>query len=213
MSQYYIDTPGGPRGPYSREQVIEGIKAGKIPTSTMLRDATTGHSIRAVSLSGDMPSDSGSYNPAQASPQQQGPYQHPQSPQGGYGQGNAQGNHYQQGGAQGYPGQYQQQGYPQQHPQQYQQPYGGQSQHQYYRSRPTSGYAIASLVLSLITLAVCIPTWILGIIFGVMALKETEPDGPKSGRGLAQAGIWTGAGIGLIYVLFIALIIFAETYN
>lgn len=193
MTQYYIDTPGGPRGPYTREQVIAGIRGGKIPTGTMLRDAATGQSVRAVDLTVGAPAESGSYQPVayqggQQAPQQQNYYQQPQ---------------------QNYP----QQQYPQQqydNQQAYRQPYGGQHQQPYYSNKPTSGYAIASLVLSLVTFAVCIPTWVLGIIFGVLALKETEPTGPKTGRGLAQAGIWTGVGIGVLYLLFIALIIAVE---
>jgi hypothetical protein len=205
MSQYYIDTPSGPKGPYTQEQVIAGIKAGKIPTSTQLRNADTNMTVRAVDLAASTgPAESGGYQPVQ----QQNYYQQQAPAQQQYSQQYTQQQYPQQGYGQQYP----QQGYGQQYPQQgYQQPYGGQQYQQpYYQPRQTSGYAVASLILSLVTFAVCIPTWILGIIFGLLALKECEPNGPKQGRGLALAGLWTGVGIGVLYLLFFVAMIAAE---
>lgn len=107
--------------------------------------------------------------------------------------------------------------YPQAYPQiapAYQQPYGQPQRNYgmpYPQSRQASGLAIASLVLSLVTVASCLPTFIGGIICGFLALKECEPYGPKQGRGLALGGLWSGIGLGVLYVLFIFLIIAAET--
>ncbi|MHC4841858.1 MAG: DUF4190 domain-containing protein [Planctomycetota bacterium] len=105
-----------------------------------------------------------------------------------------------------------QQAYPQQqpHPQQGPSPYG-HGQQPYYRAPQTSGLAIAALVLSLATIFTCLPTCIGGVICGTMALKDCQPSGPKQGRGMALAGIWLGAGLGVIYLGFIFLIVLAET--
>ena len=54
----------------------------------------------------------------------------------------------------------------------------------------TNGMAIASLVLSLLTLA-CGFTWILGIIFGHVALSQIKRTG-EGGRGMAVAGLVIG---------------------
>ena len=71
-----------------------------------------------------------------------------------------------------------------------------------YRTRPvapefappaqTSGLAIASLVLgvaSFLMSCLGIATGIVGFFLGLSALRETQPRGPKRGRGLAIAGM------------------------
>lgn len=58
--------------------------------------------------------------------------------------------------------------------------------------KPTSGMAIASLVCAI--LGLLIPgLGFIGVVLGVVALSNTRPDGAKSGRGLAIAGIVVGA--------------------
>jgi hypothetical protein len=57
---------------------------------------------------------------------------------------------------------------------------------------PTSGLAIASLVLGIASFFVSclgIVTGIVGFFLGLSALRETQPQGPKRGRGLAIAGM------------------------
>ena len=232
MADYYIETAAGEQGPYPEEKIIQGLHEGKVPTGAKLRHAVTGAVLRAVDLTNQAaPSESGGYQPTepyraqgQQAQQYQAPRQnfgHQQTPQPQYPQ-----------QRQPYPQQqYAQQPYPQQqpgyaqYPQQqgqyaqpgyspYQsQPYGGQQQyaHPYGQVAPMSTYAILSLVLSLATLvASCVPLWIGGIIFGVMALKECQPNGPKRGRGLALGGIWTGVGMAVLTVLGILVLIAAE---
>jgi len=233
MSEYFIITSTGSRGPFSAVVIQQGVAEGKIPPNAHLKDARTDATVRAGDVRADglaapTPAepdlaDSGQqapvspYPPQTAYPQQQyTPQQYaPQQP--------AHGGNYARGP---YPGQ--QQAYPQQPYPQYQYPssqyppaqypgtqpqyganpygqapaYGLQYQPGMYpQARPQSGLAIAALVLSLATFVVCVPTWIGGIICGVMALKECAPNGPKDGRGMAQAGLWIGIGIGVLYTL------------
>jgi hypothetical protein len=223
MADYYIETASGRKGPYPQEKILEGVKQGKVPTAAKIVHADTGESMRAVDLA--KPADSGSYTPtepyqAQGQHQQQysqpvrrplnrprPSYQQPQQPQ--YPQ--------QQYPQQQYPQQqYPQQQYGQQYPPpgpQYPQQYGGgynpygNQQPVYYATAQTSTLAIVSLVLSGVSLFVCGFLAIGGIICGVMALKECEPNGPKKGRGLALAGIWTGVGVfALTFILFFFII-------
>jgi hypothetical protein len=74
-------------------------------------------------------------------------------------------------------------------------------------SMTTNGMAIASLVLSLLSLA-CGITWILGIIFGHVALGQIKRTG-EGGKGLAVAGLVVGYLCFAAFVGFILLIIFA----
>ncbi|MBK8205634.1 MAG: DUF4190 domain-containing protein [Planctomycetes bacterium] len=107
-----------------------------------------------------------------------------------------------------YPGNAQAGAYPQAYPQaypNYQQPYGGQPQAYYPTSGGTSGLAVASLIVSLTSLLVCGPLCIIGIVLGVMALRETQPNGPKTGRGLAIAGIVSGV---VILALFAVIVLY-----
>lgn len=228
MAAYYIETTSGRKGPFPPDAIARGIKQGKIPLGAKLIEDGTGRSLKAAEVAhlaasaepatGEPPvADSGGHatrpNPQYHAPgvvrpplprAQPATYQQPRT----YAQPQA----YPQQSAYPYPGnaQYPQQAYPAQYGNAYQ-PYGVQQPAQpYYASKPTSGLAIASMVLSVATLGVCVPTWIGGIICGLMALKDTEPGGPKQGRGLALAGLWTGIGIGVLYLGFFALIIASE---
>ncbi|HEX6541569.1 MAG TPA: DUF4190 domain-containing protein [Ktedonobacterales bacterium] len=98
--------------------------------------------------------------------------------------------------------------------QSYQQPYQpyvqpGQPYYQGPMAPATSGYAIASLVCSLLGyIGVFGFGPILGIIFGHLALREIDSsNGMLQGRGLAQAGLILGY-IALGLVLLVVLIIF-----
>ncbi|MCA8916772.1 MAG: DUF4190 domain-containing protein [Planctomycetes bacterium] len=218
MSSYYIDTASGPRGPYPAQQIINGVQQGRIPTNATLRDADTGQTLRAVDLTAQSaPADSGGYAPVsqpagphpqfmpQRPPQPQYQAQQPQYPQPRY----PQGQYPQTGPA--YPQQYPQPYPPQQYgqypaPGAYQ-PYGNSQMPPQYGAGETSGLATGSLICSLVSLVVCLPLCIVGIILGIMALNECQPNGPKRGRGLALGGIWTGVGILLLMVLVIGLMV------
>ena len=97
-------------------------------------------------------------------------------------------------------------------PYQQYQPYGQQyAQPGAYYAGPmapaTSGYAIASLVCSLLGFVGVLGFGpILGVVFGHMAIREIDrSNGHLQGRGLAQAGLILGyIGIGLV-ALFILL--------
>ncbi|HLS78019.1 MAG TPA: DUF4190 domain-containing protein [Nocardia sp.] len=110
-------------------------------------------------------------------PQQSQP-SYPQQPQPGYGQ------------QPGYP---QQPGYGQSYPQGYPQgggyqPYGVQP------SNGINGWALASLITSLVGLVTCC-TVILpatGLVFGLVALNQMKSTGDENGKGMAQAGLWIG---------------------
>ncbi|MEI8337280.1 MAG: DUF4190 domain-containing protein [Actinomycetes bacterium] len=74
----------------------------------------------------------------------------------------------------------------------------------------TNGYAIASLVLSLVGL--CGIGSILAIVFGNMAKKEIAISG-EGGSGLAKAGViigWIGLGIVVAYFAVVVIAIFAS---
>lgn len=222
MAEYFIDTAGGPRGPYTEETIIEGVKSGKIPTGARVRNAATNETMRAVDLTGQQPEDSGSYAPpaeyrAEGQHRQQYQQQRPMSgPQPAQ-------NYYQQPQYQHLPQQtpqYPQHQYPpQQYPQQNhgypQRPYGNQmpygQQYPYPVARQTSGLAIASLAVSCASVVICPLISIVGIILGVIALKECEPHGQKVGRGMALAGIWVGVGLTVLTLAFIGLIIAADS--
>ncbi|MBZ0136635.1 MAG: DUF4190 domain-containing protein [Planctomycetes bacterium] len=207
MADYYIDTGAGPRGPYSEEQIIAGVTSGKIPTGARIRDAATNEVRRAVDLTA-RPQDSSSYSPPaeyRAQGQHQNLYRQPvpgpQPMQGQYPQ-----QQYQQ-----YPPQQQ---YPQQQAYGYQQPYGNAGmpygqQYQYPVARQTSTLAIVSLVLSCVSILVCTLLAVGGIICGILALKECEPNGDKKGRGLAWAGIGVGIAMLVLTVAVIALMVAA----
>lgn len=104
---------------------------------------------------------------------------------------------------------------PQQPYQQPYQPYGQPAQGSYYAgpmASATSGYAIASLVCSLLGyIGVFGIGPLLGIIFGHMAIREIDrSNGVLQGRGLAQAGLILGyiaLGLVVLAIVFFALIL------
>jgi hypothetical protein len=73
-------------------------------------------------------------------------------------------------------------------------PYG------YPRPRNTNGFAIASLVCSLVGVLVVVVGPGLGIVFGIIGLRQTSRLG-EAGRGLAIAGIVIGGLVLLFDVL------------
>jgi hypothetical protein len=87
----------------------------------------------------------------------------------------------------------------------------------------TSGFAIASLVLSIAGFAgLALVGPILGVIFGNIALNEIKrSNGTIGGEGLAQAGViigWIGIGLAILGVLIAVVVlvlfsIFAANYQ
>lgn len=80
-------------------------------------------------------------------------------------------------------------------------------------ARPTSGKAIAALVLGICSIMLwptAIVTAPLALIFGVQALKQTSGPAPRAGRGMAIAGIVCGSvGIVIAVVVGLAFLVFA----
>ena len=212
MALYLIETTKGPRGPYTTEDVLRGTRKGTLPLGAQLINQETGETTTAADVVGAAQPASAPAEPTAPAvrlPQRRpAGYTQPRHP--AYQQPPAQPNYAQQP-AYPYPGnagpQYPQYGH---QPQVYQ-PYGQQMPYPTQVTPPTSGLAIASLVLSLVTFTFCLPLWIGGIICGLIALGHCQPNGPKAGRGLALAGIWTGVGIGLLYVGGIAWFFWMET--
>ncbi len=215
---YFIDTPEGRKGPYSVEAIVRDLQEGKLqPNDRVVEEGTHRHlragQVAAVT-SGPAPQPRPARMPAPRPLSHAGPHMNaPQPPsygqypaQAAHGQYPASPNPYPGNAGVPYPGN---PAYPTQY-----QPYGAQQpQYMYVAARPTSGWAIASLICSLVTFVFCLPTWIVGIIGGVIALKECEPNGPKQGRGLALGGLWSGIAIGVVYVLAIVgwIALMAET--
>jgi hypothetical protein len=85
----------------------------------------------------------------------------------------------------------------------------------YVPAKPRSGRAIASLVLGVSNIVLGITAVIgapVGLILGVMALKDTGPMGTRQGRGLAIGGIALNA-FGLLIVAGLILIFAAAIYT
>lgn len=82
----------------------------------------------------------------------------------------------------------------------------GYQPYAYPGNRGTNGLAIASLVTSLAGFATCGLTSIVGIILGVVSLNQIRSSG-QEGRGLALAGIWVGAGLVVLIVLYFVVLI------
>lgn len=76
----------------------------------------------------------------------------------------------------------------------YPQPYG------YPKPGNTNGFAIASLVCSLVGILVIFAGPVAGIVFGIVGLRQTSQRG-EGGRGLAVAGIVVGVAVLLIDIL------------
>ncbi|MCC7510689.1 MAG: DUF4190 domain-containing protein [Planctomycetes bacterium] len=233
MARYFLETTAGRKGPFPADAIARGIKQGKIPLGAKLYEEGTERPLKAAEVahmaettpaaSSPAPTESapassaGGFQPvepyrAQAHYQQPAamptparPSQYPQYPVAQHAaQPYPQYPQFPQQPSYPYPGNAQAGAYPQAYPN-YQQPYGGQPQNYYATAGGTSGLAIASLVVSLASVIVCMPLSIGGIVMGVMALRETQPTGPKTGRGLAVAGIVSG---GLVLLLFAAVVVF-----
>lgn len=238
MARYFIETTAGRKGPFPPDAIARGIKQGKIPLGAKLYEEGTERPLKAAEVahmaqsaptaSSPEPtasapaSSAGGFQPVEpyrAQPQSQQPVAGPRpaqpSPYPQYpvpqraAQPYPQYPQYPQQSAYPYPGHAQAGAYPQAYPN-YQQPYGGQPQAYYPASGGTSGLAIASLVVSLTSLLVCGPLCIIGIVLGVMALRETQPNGPKTGRGLAIAGIASGVVILVLFAIVVAVLVAAD---
>jgi hypothetical protein len=96
-------------------------------------------------------------------------------------------------------------GYPPQYPSGY--PYGYDP---YAPARPTgtNGKAIGALVTSLAGLMLCGVPSIVGVILGVIAMRETKRTG-QEGYGLALAGVIVGALAVVGWLLYVVVIIIA----
>lgn len=70
--------------------------------------------------------------------------------------------------------------------------------------QPSSGFSIASLVLGILSL-VCSLIWFISIPLGVAALVFGFMGKPKGGKGMALAGIITGA-IGIVASIIIVIV-------
>jgi hypothetical protein len=72
--------------------------------------------------------------------------------------------------------------------------------------RRTNGLAVASLVLGIVGIILCVLfiPWILAIIFGAIAIKQCNDDPTYTGKGLAIAGLICGlVGMGLVVLIFV----------
>ena len=88
--------------------------------------------------------------------------------------------------------------------------YGQQPGGYGYQSTPrTNGLAIASLVLGIAQIFLCIIGGILALVFGYISRRQIdESGGTQGGRGMAIAGIilgWIGIGLGIAYIVFIII--------
>jgi hypothetical protein len=99
-------------------------------------------------------------------------------------------------------------GYPQPYPPAAYPGYPSYPSYGYPPHRGTSGMAIGALVCSALGLVVCLPAPI-GVILGVMAMRETKRTG-QEGYGLALAAVIVGglitAGI-VLYILFLIVMV------
>ena len=85
-----------------------------------------------------------------------------------------------------------------------------------YQSTPrTNGLAIASLVLGIAQIFLCIIGGILALVFGYIARRQIdESGGTQGGRGMAIAGIilgWIGIGLGIAYIVVIIIAAIASS--
>jgi hypothetical protein len=88
--------------------------------------------------------------------------------------------------------------------------YGQQAGGYGYQSTPKSnGLAIASLVLGIAQIFICIIGAILALVFGYISRRQIdESGGTQGGRGMAIAGIilgWVGIGLGIVYIVVIII--------
>ena len=88
--------------------------------------------------------------------------------------------------------------------------YGQQPGGYGYQPTPrTNGLAIASLVLGIAQIFLCIIGGILALVFGYISRRQIdESGGTQGGRGMAIAGIilgWIGIGLGIAYIVVIII--------
>jgi Domain of unknown function (DUF4190) len=93
--------------------------------------------------------------------------------------------------------------------------YGQQAGGYGYQSTPKpNGLAIASLVLGIAQIFICIIGAILALVFGYIARRQIdESGGTQGGRGMAIAGIilgWVGIGLGIAYVVVIIIAVVSD---
>ena len=72
--------------------------------------------------------------------------------------------------------------------------------------RRTNAMAIASLCCSLASI-VGMVTWVLGIIFGHIALSQIKRDPTQTGRGMALAGVIIGWTFGALLLVGMVLLV------
>jgi len=94
--------------------------------------------------------------------------------------------------------------------------YGQQPGGYGYQSTPrTNGLAIASLVLGIAQIFLCIIGGILALVFGYISRRQIdESGGTQGGRGMAIAGIilgWIGIGLGIAYIVVIIIAAIASS--
>jgi hypothetical protein len=87
--------------------------------------------------------------------------------------------------------------------------YGQTGGYGYQSTRGTNGLAVASLVLGIAQIFICIIGGILALVFGYIARRQIdESGGTQGGRGMAVAGIilgWIGIGLGIAYVVIVII--------
>ncbi|HYU60337.1 MAG TPA: DUF4190 domain-containing protein [Solirubrobacterales bacterium] len=80
-----------------------------------------------------------------------------------------------------------------------------------YQSRPgTNGLAVASMVLGIAQIFICIIGGILALVFGYISRRQIDQSGgTQGGRGFAITGIilgWVGIGLGVVYIVVIIIV-------
>jgi hypothetical protein len=79
----------------------------------------------------------------------------------------------------------------------------------YQSTRGTNGLAVASLVLGIAQIFICIIGGVLALVFGYIARRQIdESGGTQGGRGMAVAGIilgWIGIGLGIAYIVIVII--------
>jgi hypothetical protein len=96
--------------------------------------------------------------------------------------------------------------------------YGQQTGGYGYQSTPsTNGLAIASLVLGIAQIFICIIGTVLALVFGYISRRQIdESGGTQGGRGMAVAGIilgWIGVGLSIVYIIIIVIAVIASDDN
>ncbi len=100
-------------------------------------------------------------------------------------------------------------------------PYPGQPNAGYYQPYPgypplkppgTNGKAIAALVTSVAGLICCALPSIIGLVLGIIAMRETKRTG-QDGYGLALAAVVIGALVAVGIVLYVLLTVFLYASN